>query len=706
MMSNNKLTTALVSVEAAWICATEVNVQQKDEERVEGLVRLRKQSMKNEYELASSSTRLDQELKEQQLQWKKKTDIRQLSQLPINERDPTVKSVETSTNNYKKKCSVYAMENLRLAMLMKDTKLRQRMKRKKVRPRIVQDMLSLERRYAEAARKLQKWWQGHLHRVFLQLHFKQVKAILQIQRFARGFLTRQWVRIWHANRSIRVTRLQALFRGYFIRSQVILTWRRWEYLNASKIQSIIRMYLAKEFCQRCKREVAVLHIQSVWRGFSSRKKSDMRWLELRAINLQRLARGTLARMNARKRATRLRNGAIQIQRMFRGMKARTEIKTLLRDRETRNRQEFLAMLEVEEEWHRAQRDKLQSRLNRQQLKERVAQLEYDYYIKHEQIHDMESIYLDMQTQRMRVSPRAIEHGWVEEMEAKMKQQRVLITKLKIETVFGLGLEFKRKENELVNFQKRINATEEKRRRFEIWRNEEYLEFWERECRFRYQAKIVQNRQHVAETRRRWQIQHYRTDGKRDHRWQGSHWSPDVLEAAKKKEVFCLGSADILALVHEKWHLRMQEIEASGQVRDDTEQERDSKKHIDDLTDQVALTAATAQIEQTKMLFNPVFRDVELSFDKIQMLQRKHDRRLLATKQERRAREPADSASVAGVTHVVKRTEDTIDRQQRKRQLVLAAKVPWYLLDQLEADRRNLANEKAMFKLWGKAYSKE
>ncbi|KAF1792464.1 hypothetical protein GQ600_11212 [Phytophthora cactorum] len=498
MKSNNKLTNALVSVEAAWICAAEVDMQQEEEERVELLARLRKQSVKGKYELASASTRLDQELLEQQLQWKKKTELRRLRQLPANERKITVNVVETSSNNNRKKCSVYAMENLRLAMLMKDTKLRQRVK----------------------------------------------------------------------------------------------------------------------------------------------------------------------------------------------------------------------SLEAEEEWHRAQRDKLQTRLNRKQLKQRVAQLEYGYYTKHEQIHDMESIYLDMQTQRMRVSPRAIEHGWVEEMEAKMKQQRALITKLKLEAIFELGLEFKRKEKELVEFQQRINAIEEKRRRFEIWRNEEYLDNWERECRFRYQAKIIQKRQQVAETRRRWQIQLYRTNGKSDHRWRGSHWSPDVLEAAKEKEVFCIGSTDILALVHDKWQLRMHEIEASEQIRDDIEMERDTREHIDDLTDQVALTAATAQIEQTKALFNPVFQDVDLSFDRIQMLQREHDRRLVATRQARKTRESDHVTTVGEVQPtecLVRRAEDPIhalDRQQRKRQLVLVAKVPWHLVDQLEVERRNLESEKATFKLWGKAYSRE
>ncbi|RLN52483.1 hypothetical protein BBJ29_001111 [Phytophthora kernoviae] len=297
-MNTSKFNNALVSLESAWICAADVDVQREEEERVEALAKFRKQRVKEKYEVASESMRLEQELKEQQLQWKKKVEQRRQRQLPEDEKGLS----QTRDNNNKKKPNVYAMENLRLAMLMKDTSLRQRVKKKKIRPHIVQDMLALERRYAE------------------------------------------------------------------------------------------------------------------------------------------------------------------IQRMFRGMMARMKIDGLLRDQETRNRQEFMAVLEVEEEWHRAQRDKLQARLNRKQLYQRVLQLEYEYFIKHEKIHDMESIFLDMQTQRMRVSPRAIEHGWVEEMEEKMKKQRALITKLKLDTIFGIGLEFKTKEKELFELQLRIDQLEEKRRR--------------------------------------------------------------------------------------------------------------------------------------------------------------------------------------------------------------------------------------------------
>ncbi|RLN02301.1 hypothetical protein BBJ28_00003987 [Nothophytophthora sp. Chile5] len=273
---------------------------------------------------------------------------------------------------------------------------------------------------------------------------------------------------------------------------------------------------------------------------------------------------------------------------------------------------------------------------------------------------MESVYLDMQTQRMRVSPRAIEHGWVEEMEEKMKKQRTLITQLKLETVFELGLEFKTKESELLRFHQRIHQLEEKRRQFEIWRDEEFLDYWE------------------------------------------------VLDEAKDKEVFCIGSTDTLALIQDKWRQRMEVAEDRGRVKDDAEKERDTREHISDLTNQVALVAATAQIEQTKGLFDPVFQEIERSFDQVQRQQHAHEKRLAATRVERQrlqaVRDVAGDRNEHPTVVIPMDPERAMDRQQRKRQLMQAAKVPWHLLDQMAAERHNLAQEKAMFKLWGKLSS--
>lgn len=77
---------------------------------------------------------------------------------------------------------------------------------------------------------------------------------------------------------------------------------------------------------------------------------------------------------------------------------------------------------------------------------------------------MESIYLDMKTQRMRVSPRAIEYGWVEEMEQKMKVQRRQITQAKMALLFELGLKLKSKEVLLLQFRERIAFYEARRQK--------------------------------------------------------------------------------------------------------------------------------------------------------------------------------------------------------------------------------------------------
>jgi hypothetical protein len=70
----------------------------------------------------------------------------------------------------------------------------------------------------------------------------------------------------------------------------------------------------------------------------------------------------------------------------------------------------------------------------------------------------------MKTQRMRVSPRAIEHGWVEEMEHKMKIQRGQITEAKMVLLFELGLKLKTKEARLLQFRERIAFYEERRQK--------------------------------------------------------------------------------------------------------------------------------------------------------------------------------------------------------------------------------------------------
>ncbi|KAF1326360.1 hypothetical protein FI667_g8553, partial [Globisporangium splendens] len=134
--------------------------------------------------------------------------------------------------------------------------------------------------------------------------------------------------------------------------------------------------------------------------------------------------------------------------------------------------------------------------------------------------------------------------------------------------------------------------------------------------------------------------------------------------------------------------------------------------VNDLANQVALVATEAQIEQAKAIFDPVFADIERSYLQVQKQQYKNERKALdarrARNQQQQMFSAANSEQTADATESkdkaspVKRVMDgtaSNNREQRKRQLVQAAKIPWPLLDQLAAERRKFEEEKAMFKAW-------
>lgn len=150
---------------------------------------------------------------------------------------------------------------------------------------------------------------------------------------------------------------------------VIQSWKVWEYSNIVRVQAIVRSYFARKRWRRQQRAVAALHIQMLWRGYVSRRHTDRLWLAQKAVNLQRLIRGVLVRRTYKRQPVLYQQAVIQIQRMFRGTHARSVVDAILCDRETANRQEWMLVLETEEEWFRIQRDKLQARLERFQLQQ-------------------------------------------------------------------------------------------------------------------------------------------------------------------------------------------------------------------------------------------------------------------------------------------------------------------------------------------------
>lgn len=143
-MQSNEMNDMLLTVDSAWLCAAELDVEREELERREAIARRQRHQIRGKYELESTSTQLDLELRNFQLERRQKAakvyreqslappqsrvNRNQLASPPAAAANAVKDSSTVAKQKTKKKASVYAMENVRLAMLMHDKALQERIK--------------------------------------------------------------------------------------------------------------------------------------------------------------------------------------------------------------------------------------------------------------------------------------------------------------------------------------------------------------------------------------------------------------------------------------------------------------------------------------------------------------------------------------------------------------------------------------------------
>ncbi|OQS03107.1 hypothetical protein THRCLA_04582 [Thraustotheca clavata] len=570
-----------------------------------------------------------------------------------------------------RKASIYLAENRRIDQLLrKKPKLFKRLSfsgikhlssccRKK-KTRVVDDMLALEHRYRQSAKIVQKAWRRYSLKQFWANYYQCVQASIQIQRIMRGSLCRKYVRIWYLSQLRHVTKIQATYRG-FLYKRILKTKVLWEHYNATVIQRYVRGYCARQRAIKVQERIAALHIQMLWRGYSSRKKSDRLWIARKAIVVQKHIRRFLIQKEIRIQRIAFHAAAIQIQRIFRGMLARMLIDTILYDRETLNRKMVMDVLDAEILWYKEYVDKLVRRVTKSNLESMVLKMEKEHHRAHVIINDLECIYLDMQEQRLKISPRAITGGWVYEMDAKLKKQREMITKAKLDAVFGHGLKFKSNAEKLIQMKQRVQQAKARRDELERWRAEEFIDYWERDMHHQAERRMREQKQKIAQERRKWKVKQFNKDGK-------------VLLDIKKQDstVFCIGSSNLLAF-SKKFHAE--------------------KNAVTQLTEKVALVSSLAQVEQAKIMFQPLLDTFSSTYNGVHLALKE------APKTIKQESKPVENQGIK---------EKKIDAQVKKknaRKPTKEASVPWALLDQLHAERQKLKMEKAMHFIFKKKQPK-
>jgi len=209
------------------------------------------------------------------------------------------------------------------------------------------------------------------------------------------------------------------------------------------------------------------------------------------------------------------------------------------------------------------------------------------------VEEQEFNYVELIRQRDQVSPRAIEQGWVEELNKNIRDHRNWITKYKLECLFDTGLEQRGVEEEFDRRMALINLAEKRQGLNSKWREEELEQIWKRQQRLVYEMQDTWKRQKIADERRRWQVKIFKPSGKPDKlRRPGRPWD-SLAFAGADRNTFTGGAANLFAYNNDHDKLRV-----------------GSNESIDRLMQKLQLQSYHNQVQQYEALLKPLASNMQ------------------------------------------------------------------------------------------------
>ncbi|CAM9177193.1 unnamed protein product [Scytosiphon promiscuus] len=401
-----------------------------------------------------------------------------------------------------------------------------------------------------AASRVQRLYKHYYRRKRFGQMISQLRGVVKIQALARGVVARRFVAEWYSRRSVMVLAWQNIIRRMLSNIQ----WGRRlarEQAAASKIQATARAAAARRRSRAARANLAALRVQCLWRGSVDRARVDRLWLGALATRIQGLVRVMVAKRVVG-RTRRISNAAARsIQRSFRGTVARKAMVGLIWARSMGRRLDFLRVLAAEEEWERENMEITQRRrkLHTCTMK-RCPTVAVNAVTKYLRCRFRESNEQELKTQRMMLSPRALQQGWKEELDSNIGQHKEWITRRKLEAVFDASLPARELEEELQRRDGLLSERRQQAARLARWRDTEMKEIFDREARKRFDDQHLQNRRKVADEKRKWAVNHVTLSGKPDKlkaRRRSRPWeaTQDITEEALK-EVATGGGVDLFA----------------------------------------------------------------------------------------------------------------------------------------------------------------
>lgn len=474
-----------------------------------------------------------------------------------------------------------------------------------------------ERIENNAARVIQKHWRRMSAIFKLNYVVSCMFNAVKIQRHVRGMIARRWVARYHRSINELAVQWQCRVRKWYSNKYLRPKLAN-EVRVAIIIQKYLRRWMARRYCKIKLHHVAATRIQALWRGIVARVVSDKVWLNRVVVPIQKFVRRVIAKENFKREFVIASEAALLIQKKFRCFVANKRLGTSLNKRESDYRMLLMEVLAAEEEFAEGTFTKLRQKLKKRGAKETLTRAMQDLHNSFTDIHILEADYIEMLRQKDVLSPRAIQQGWLQEIEKSIIDMRHKLTKEKLDCalhkawiVLSIQDVIDRKVNEAEYYAyKKMEISDA---REEVFMHNiplncmilNSLSVQEMECSqnrqlsFAVKERNDQKRSIIAAEKRRWKLRFYTKNGKPDRRRRpGRPWDEEILESAKEKSTYS-GGADIDLTALNDGNIDSSLTGAGG-----------SKETVAKAVKQVALQNYLNEVAKYEQLMNPLQKIME------------------------------------------------------------------------------------------------
>lgn len=470
--------------------------------------------------------------------------------------------------------SAYAAENdrIRRAMSLRGEAGAKRLKKlARTGPKVsgvtskhLDNLLYLERLEAQAAVVVQRCFRRFLRLKFWATYVEETKAATNIQRLYRGMKGRARAAVFARQRQSLATKLQAMGRGRMARENTTRS-KAYQDMAAKDIQRIWRMFAFKQRARRRRKETAATRIQAMWRGAKGRAVADKKYLDCKAVLIQKHARRFLAQKRYKAEYAMESASAVKVQAIFRGWIHRKKKDRQFWDLAMDARRAWMHIIKAEEIWA----DKEAKALAKVRLKEdldgKLRALEAEWKNVQAELSEKEYDFVMLQMERIKLSPRAVEQGWSSQLDTDVKQHRKWVTELKVKALFKVGLPLRELRNSAARMTLRFNDLVHHRdRAAERWAADR-AELWVRHNEMSWGTTVMETRKRASDEKRKWKVQFHTDSGKIDLARRPGQSRLAENFPAHENRTLTIGHGDILALTRPEGNSNPFEMEEK--VRD-------------------------------------------------------------------------------------------------------------------------------------------